>query len=233
MVDEKVMRLITKTLKLASNNPSAEEAQTALLKAQELMAKHGIEMSQIDIGGETQNPNKKAVSVYAGKRGKLAWWNVNLANIIAKNFRCYCVNNTRKGYNEETNGDCVKLVGLKEDVKLAKELYLYALDVVEYQSKAYIKEKSVSDRSVSNRIQNDYILGFLKGLEDKFKEQVDKNQWGLILVKDALVENLYSTLNVSKSKIKTISSFGDGEARSKGYQDGKSLGNGNQRALKG
>lgn len=72
-------------------------------------------------------------------------------------------------------------------------------------------------------IKNDYIKGFLNGLDAKFREQVDKNNWGLIVVTPKDVEEERERLKLRKASKANINSSGSQEAYVRGYQQGKSF----------
>lgn len=74
-------------------------------------------------------------------------------------------------------------------------------------------------------MKNDYINGFLTGLREKFKEQVQKEGWGLIIVKDTDVVEAYNELQKSftKGSSSTAKGSGDAHARMSGYKAGKSF----------
>ena len=62
---------------------------------------------------------------------------------------------------------------------------------------------------------------------------MDKNNWGLVLVKDALVEQLTQDIIDPKGKKtsgKKLKRSGDSGLYAKGYMDGKSLGD-NQKSI--
>lgn len=210
---EKLIRKIHKSLKLSSNNPNENEAQTALLKAQELMAKYNLSLSEIDM--QEEFGQRKEVDTNVVYTGKLKWWMRKLANIIGDNFRCYWFWSTVNRKHK------VQFLGLKEDVEIVKEVYNFAIDVIEYYSKMYILENMISGKEEIERTKNDYISGFLSGLREKFEEQVNKNDWGLILLKDALVEEKYSSMKFRNAKSSNSSFGGDLGARNEGYKRGR------------
>ena len=49
-----IISKIEKLLALAGNNPSEAEAQAALLKAQQLMAEHNLDMAQFEEAGKVK-----------------------------------------------------------------------------------------------------------------------------------------------------------------------------------
>lgn len=216
MIEEKVLKKIQKALALSKNNPSAEESQTALLKAQELMAKHNLSFGDVEIGNKSQN--KDVIKGFGTEFTKLQWWMKELAGIIGDNFRCYNYLNCRYGKRRIT------FMGLKEDVELCTEIYKFAVEAIKTHSKAFLKRYKVSgDRARTNAIKNDYIYGYLSGMREKFKEQVEKNDWGLVLVKDALVVQKYNEMNLEKSEASKIKTAGSNKAHEEGYKDGKNF----------
>ncbi|ACV63259.1 hypothetical protein Dtox_2450 [Desulfofarcimen acetoxidans DSM 771] len=214
MVTERVINKIKKVLVL-SNSPYPEEAKTAMLKAQELMLQHGLSMA--DVQFETKE-DKEVVDQSVYEVNRITWWKQSLSLIIGDNFRCYPY---IKRYSNVTK---VQFVGLQEDVELAKEVYLYAISVIEYLSVQYIKVHKEEIKINSRRVKNQYILGFLDGLVDRFKKQVESNEsFSLILVKDSLVEETYNKINLRKSKKSHITIEDNDHARITGYYDGNNF----------
>src|SRR3972149_1093942 len=171
---------IQKVLALANNNPSAEEGQTAMLLAQKLMMENNITISDISIG---EIKTKEVVDQAVEESKMSSWWHQNLAVIIAENFKCttYISRSHRVGITS------IKFVGLKNDVEMARQVYLYAVETVSYNSIKYVSSNKT--RISTRGMKNQYILGFLSGLRAKFAEQVKNNNWGLILVKDPAVQD--------------------------------------------
>lgn len=222
--NKSVKSKIVKLFALAGNNPSQEEAQAALLKAQELMAQHNLTMSDVQI---EEQPTKVIEHGQAMEGEKLGWWKRRLGSIVANNFRCFHY------YAWAGRGKhAVTFFGLKEDVEIAKEVFQYASIVIDYSANDFIKHWKKTflyekpSRDLTTRTKNDYIVGFLQGLNDKFKEQIDTNGWGLIIVKDALVTEGYEKFrkgNLKTAKASTVSTGGEAGARQRGYKDGRSF----------
>lgn len=211
---DKLLRKIKKSLALSQNNSNENEAQTALLKAQEMMAKYNLSLSEIDL---KEHDKMKESDIQVAYKGRGTFWVKSLARIIADNFRCYYFYSTlnRKTY--------IKFLGLKEDVEIAKEVYTFAVDVIDFYSKMYILDNMIEGKGEITKSKNSYIVGFLSGLKDKFKEQVNKNNWGLILVKDALVDQAYGNLKLVRGRSSNSITTGDSKARAEGYKQGKSF----------
>lgn len=222
-ISNRTLRLIKKSLALAGNNPNAEEAQTALLKAQELMAKHGLSMSDVPVDIEQQC--KKTTEIRIDYM-RLLWWHKRLAEIIANNFRCY------KYWFPNGRVAQMAFFGIESDVAIAKEVYLFAIQAIKFHANEYIKRNGITGRSTINVVKNDYIIGFLNGLDEKFKEQIDRNGWGLVIVKDTLVVQEYEKKNLNFVKAASFTIMGDMSARNAGYVEGKRFDHG-RTALEG
>lgn len=227
-VDEKVLHKVRALLNLARNggDPESNEAQTALLMAQRFMAENGI--NEMEVGNpaeETQH--KEVLDDYATEFEKLAWWKKSLGRIIAQNFRCYSYLNKRKGYTR------LAFMGLKQDAEIAIFAFSFATDYLRFGAdifmKAYRKEYVLSHGyrpgiSQQREVRNNYVEGWISGLEAQYAEQVSKEGWGLVLTKDALVTQTYKNMDLKRGK---SSQYSRGEcqagqvAYAKGYSDGK------------
>lgn len=219
-VDEKVLRKVRKALALAGNNPNESEAQAAMMMAQSLMAKYGIEMSEVENG---EQPNREITEDSVTELKQLLWWELNLAVTISNNFKCYA-HTTSYGRRK-----IMFFYGKKTDVTIAKEVYSYARVTLDHLSKNYMKFNSelfgCADKTEKQAIKNDYIAGFLQGLKDMFQEQVEREGWGLILVKDNEVVQAYENRSkgFGKGRKRTRSTANNSQAQQAGYQDGKSF----------
>jgi len=218
---ETILTKVKKLLALAENNTSADESQNSFLKAQMLLLKHGLTMN--DVAESDISNTKNVLNTSIDESSRMAWWKKSLANIISNNFRCKSFTSFR------TTNTRICIIGLEEDVNIATEIYNCAVRTIEHQSKMYVKLNKKNGKSAG--LKNDFIIGWLKGLEDKFKKQVESvKEYGLILVKDALV-----VAEVEKMKLRTgqrskITANRDENARSAGYRQGNSF-NGNSKMI--
>ncbi|MEK4062178.1 MULTISPECIES: DUF2786 domain-containing protein [unclassified Paenibacillus] len=211
---DSAIRKIQKALKLANGNSNADEAQAAILLAQRLMAKHGLTASDI---GSTEQKQPEALE---GKirRNRIEWWHRKLTLIVADNFRCYSF---------YANGSYVGFLGLPEDVEIAKEIYLFAENAIKHHSSEYLKSRRYyfGSRRQTNMLKNDYITGFLEGLREKFKEQIESECLSLVLVKHDAVVQYHEKANWKTGKPINVSALGDSAAHAQGYKDGRDFNN--------
>ena len=219
MTDKNILSKIEKLLALAGNNPSEAEAQVAMLKAQKLMAEHNLDMAQFQ---DKPQEGKEAVTEYF-KGYHNTGWAISLAWVICDNFRCNLLR--ARGYG-------LVFVGLKEDVAICKAVFTFAAQTLD-KNMGKLRRQYRKQGLPTDGISGDYAAGFIAGIKAKYKEQVEKNNWGLVLVKDALVEQKTKDIIDPKKKakaVKGLSRSGDAGLYTKGYMDGKNLG-ADQKAL--
>lgn len=211
---------IKKVLALANDNPSVEEGQTAMLLAQKMMAENSISMAEVNT---IKNYKKEVIDQVIEESSKSAWWHQSLSTIIADNFKCFVYTNRKHIFTDKKfeGVTSIKFVGLKDDVELAKEVYLYAIEIITYNYKNYVKQNS--DRLSKKGIKNSYIWGFLDGLRDKFAEQVKNNSWGLIIVKDPEVMNAFKNLRITIGGKRSVHMNASEQDKNNGYKDGKNF----------
>lgn len=214
-VPERVIERIQKALNLANGNDD-HEAQTSMLLAQKMMAKYGLEMEDVQTSNE-QPQGDDIMEMYASSAERLIWWKKALAQIVGDNFRCYTVLKGRAGKTR------VAFIGRKNDTKIAREVFIFAIEAVQACSLAYLRGQSVDGLSERSKIQNDYIRGFLAGLEIKFQEQVAQNGYEMVLVKDDGLVEYFDKKKLRTSARSEVSSAGDRGAYEQGIADGKNM----------
>jgi hypothetical protein len=212
MDKEKAIDLVQKVLAKANNNTNQHEAELAMLKAQELMVKYNLEMSEISDIKE----DKEVVKTDVTKEGKTLWWVKQLASVIGKNFRCEALLYTLDGKSK------MVFIGLKEDVAVAVKVFGFATDSMLMCSDRYIDILKVKNGTTDRYTEEkkNYIQGFIEGIKTKYAEQVKQNGWGLILVKDKMVTDYLGKLDVKKTSAKVNFNY-DATHFEKGFKDGK------------
>lgn len=198
-----------KKLLALSESSNEYEAKVAMLKAQELLAKHKLSLKEIE--------EHEDINVMEGKTNitfRQGKWKGKLADLIAENFGCYHYYRTNRTHT-------IIFMGKDEDVTVCKMVLEYAVDsinsVVNRLRYQYRKE-GYSTKG----LENDYALGFIEGLEYAFEEQKQENQeWGLVLARDKEVVEAYEKKEFIGS-INTNTNFqGFNEAYFKGVEDGE------------
>ena len=155
--EEKIIQTIRKLLELSKNNPSEEEAKSAALKAQELLAKYHIDMKEvesIDIDA-VESIDEVHVDLPAKR------WKYRLAKIVANNFRCkhfYIGRGTLVFY------------GHKTDAYVASETFKYLFNVGNRLAGREV-DRVFAKTGTSNNVYNSFVAGFCTGLEEALGEQ--------------------------------------------------------------
>ena len=191
-----IARKIKKLLSLAGNNPSEEEAQAALLKAQEMCLSAGLSMEEIKAEGQDSKPRKVTVDdvILDENSGQVTNWQIRLVGIVAKNFRCTHLIHTHFTGKTATRGKTCRtfrLIGEKMDVtacRLSLEFLFKAFGYLWQEYRGGIQTKSRSETMAKKEA---YSIGFADGLRKKFAKQV--KEMALIVVQDQAVGNYINT----------------------------------------
>lgn len=213
MAEKNIISKIERLLALAGNNPSEAEAHVAMLKAQKLMAEYNLDMAQFQ---DKPQEKKEAVTEYF-KGYHNTGWAISLAKVICDNFRCNIL---------RASGYGLVFVGLKEDVAICKAVFTFASNTLD-KNMMKLRRQYRKQGLPTDGISGDYAAGFIAGLKAKYKEQVEENNWGLVLVKDALVEQKTQDIINPKRKARSGNNLNrswDIGLYTKGYLDGKNLG---------
>lgn len=192
---------------LAGNTPSENEAISAALKAQELMAKYNIELADVQGGTKsetitTQTYTPKANQHYVRK------WRYTLSQIIAKNFCC-------KTYS--INRDAIAFYGYEKDAKIAVEVFKFLFETGnKLANRYYLKCKK--EGKETKGVLNTYLVGFCDGI----KEVLDKQCTALMIVVPKEVEEAYVEHSKGFRRVSnSLRTSSDGRAYAEGKEDGK------------
>ena len=177
----KIKDTIRKLLAL-SNSPNENEAQSALLKAQELLARHHLTMADVE-----DAPASSVEEMDGDKKAHRSPWKRALASLIAHNFRCELYYRGHDSYK-------AIFVGKEQDLAVCKEVYTAAIRFIDLYFAQYWNNEgkwnlngTMRPLSDSIREKSSYAFGFMSGLKARFqaqKVQAEKEGWGLVLVKD-------------------------------------------------
>ena len=215
MEEREVIVKIQKLLAL-SKSSNENEAQNAMLKAQKLLIKYKLSSQEVESYSK-ENVKLEDLKTEQKFRGKS--WKGNLARVIADNFRCFIYYNTG---NYKVHRVC--FYGKEEDVIIANIMFEYAVKWINLEGNKLVKKmKQDKRRKHFDGIKNDYALGFIFGLEERFKSQIKENkEWGLVLQKDQVVVDSYTKFASGFGRISVNEKF---NRHFKAYNQGKEDGN--------
>jgi len=215
MGEREVIIKIQKLLAL-SKSSNQNEAQNAMLKAQKLLIKYKLSLQEVERYSK-ENIKIKDFKTEQKFRGKS--WKSNLARVIADNFGCFLYYNTG---NYKVHRVC--FYGKQEDVIIANIMFEYAVKWINLEGNKLVKRmKQDKRRKHFDGIKNDYAIGFIYGLRERFEFQIKENkEWGLVIQKDKIVVDSYNKFSSEFGKISVNEKFNRHiKAYKKGKEDGK------------
>lgn len=157
MTKETIIDRIRKCLALATNNSNVAEAESAMLMAQRLMAKHGVGLEEV----QDEIPEDEKIVIEKETVGTGCAWKFTLAHIVADNFRCKTFS-----YGKST----VAFYGRDTDAKAAKEVFVFLFKL---GHKLALKARAdhKKDYGYADGIYNSFVVGFCTGIKTKLGEQ--------------------------------------------------------------
>lgn len=202
-----LFRKVQALLALAGNNPNENEAKAAALKAQELIAKYSLDMSQAS-GDKIEYTLVRAV--HSNNEG----YRKPLAVIIGTSFRCRAI----------LFGNIVHFFGRKQDAEACAEVFNY-LYRVSHNIGLRLEREARKTGENTHGVANSYWKGFMAGL----KISLDKQCKALaVVVPQDVNDEVSKRFNLQPG---TGGMRDTGHVRSafaKGYEDGRHANNRNQ-----
>lgn len=205
---EKIQKLLAK----AEGTNSEAEAQAFLMKAQELMAKHGISQSEVEI---KEDKEPEVVSEVVSNSRVTATRNLKLATLIANNFRCQAMIYKGGGSN-----NCIKFFGFEDDVRVATQTFK-AIHTFMERRRRQIYKAALKGGKNTKGLREAYTEGLIAGLKEGFQKNV--TELGLMVLTPEAVKEAVNKHSTGTTRIKSKSPV-DMETFTKGYKDGKGFG---------
>jgi hypothetical protein len=202
---EKFIDKVNKLLALGDNNPSEEEAKLAISRARELMAKYEIEETEL---GKTKS-DEAVMRVTPVINSSWVWI---MASLITKNMRCKCF--------YDGGGSKLAFIGIERDLEICIRTFNYVCAFIVREGKRIRKEYRAKGYSTKG-VYKSYIMGFHNGLDKMFKEQTDKEKWGLIMQTPAVVIVAMDSIPGLRSRRNSVPGVSDLSAFNRGIEDGK------------
>lgn len=159
MTREDVFKKVKDLLRLAENNDNLAEATLAFGKAQELLSKYNLSMSDIEHDLEA----KEAIEEQEGieSNGRMASWKKALASSIARANQCF-------SYTKMIDKSTIKVVGRPSDIQIVNYMYLVISREIERLCK--VNQPSNLNKSSGKIWSNSFKIGAVKAISDRFNE---------------------------------------------------------------
>lgn len=225
--DEQLKGKIRKVLALLEGAKTEGEAQAASLALQRLLARGGLTVEDVLEGATADEDDVVETDCEIGSSS--ANWKVDLACVIAKNYRCELYLKTRG--RKRT----VVFVGLEEDAAVATGCFYATGKAAQRCFRSYCKgfreQHPLVDTSRA-AFRNGYYLGFVRGLSNAYREQVSASgELAICLQTPAAVttrmDAMRSDLGPARRRRSVVyeGSYGAGQADGYGFGRGDRLEN--------
>lgn len=209
-----VIEKIKKLLRLGES-PNENEARAAIMKAQELAIKEGIEISSIS----TEEKPDIIEAAVADEKWDIAAQNIGC--IVIPEFRCTSYRTKR--WNETSRRYTIhdfRVIGYPQDVEIAKNVLAYTIAFYRHSwaecSKWYASRKGKATAAVRNA----HLFGFCQGLTDAFTK--NKMSYALVVTNDHAEAWLDAkSPNMPEATARKLKVEKDRDAIMHGYNDGK------------
>lgn len=211
-MESKIIEKVQKLLELAYDAPNDEEGQTALLMAQKLMVKHNLSMSDVT----TARKIDKIGETVGTWEYRLPWWQEKLAAILGENFRCQTV---RRRLRDDGITQII-FFGYQSDAELCTRVYEGAILYLKYRLKRLLPTVT---KSRWKDYKKSYLLGFLEGLDHRFRNQVQSSEEYALMVQvpEEVLEEQRQRMGDLKSRAINITIELDHEAYVTGLEHAK------------
>lgn len=162
----KIIDRIRKCLSLASNNNSPEEAAAAAAMAQELMFKHQIGESDLDLDDGKRVSEEVVDESILDDGAKRVAWKATLAFGIARAFGCTL-------YTDQSSGTGTKyqVVGLKSVVQTVGYMFLYLANEVEQLADAAWARETNKKFQSPRTWKNNFRMGAVNIISKRLQAQ--------------------------------------------------------------
>lgn len=197
---DKIIAKVAKLLELGdlSKNPSEAEAIAASMKAQELLAKYNLDITDVTGEEKTESVEQCIADVGTGKK-----WKYSLAEVVATSYCC-------KVYY--INSEQVIFFGKSSSALIARRVFVYLFEVGCRLANAYVKERRDAWEETKG-LYNSFCLGFVQGIDG----ELSRHCTALALVVPQEVNESFKAFSENFKTMKHNMSVNDGEA----YQQGK------------
>ncbi len=216
--EDKILKRIKKLLALAESS-NQHEAESAMLKAHNLIEKYNI-----DLMAERQKRNY--ISVFVGKPALRRRREEYMLDRLLQDFYfVYGIWVSSYVIEKERMGRVLEISGTPHNVKIASYVYDFVTHFIDAEWLRYNKEKKL------NRYRKtDFALGVLSGFRSKLKTQQAENhksrnasEKALVLAGDVQLNNYVDFKYPRRGSIRRGSAYQDENVLNDGVQIGKKM----------
>ena len=169
-IQEKIDKLLSVT---EENGATEQEAITAALKAQKLMTKLDIPLT--NNAGASSDPIGDPITQVAIPKQRN--WQLGLASVIAKNFRCYRYQEKRWDALKGRNVNHIVFYGHSQDAEAARIVFEHLCAAAKRLGNAYVRNRrkelvaQTGGKVSQSIIFNTWINAFIEGVRSELERQ--------------------------------------------------------------
>ena len=206
---EDAIETIKNLLETARRETTNEnEAASAALMAQRLMAKFDVDLA--DVEGEKLTEEIVEKTYTASDKHEMKKWKIGLSMIIAKNFRCEVY---------LTNGKDIVFYGYERDAEIALQTFTFLYEIGNKFAVRYYN-KCKKEGKQTRGVMNTYLSGFRSGIS----EELEKQCTALMIVTPKEVKESFTEMSAGwKHASARLSMASDNAAFESGKRDGKDI----------
>lgn len=171
-----------------SPTANVHEAENAMLLAQKLASKHGVDLADIQDGHLSTASRSKAKAkileaVAMDNGSDFSNWRMGLCVTVAENFRCRTL-----FYEGEEGGPFagmkqMTIIGTEQDLEIVGRVLMFAIDIALNNVARYIHSLALGfvPNSAMETVKRQWLEGYVVGIKAKFQHQ-SSNDPGVALM---------------------------------------------------
>lgn len=167
-MNDQIIKRIKKLLSLSQSH-NENEAQLALVKAQELMIKHHIEESQISFDEPPKIIHLTTEYYFTNYKN---FYLCDGINELSDLYLCKVV----FVRNKHSSNQYIRIIGNENDCRILQKVIGFIKSNVDGWTRQLKKDYLLDDNQMINNCKNDYGLGFCRGLKSLLEMQRDRIQ---------------------------------------------------------
>lgn len=167
-MNDQIIKRIKKLLSLSQSH-NENEAQLALVKAQELMIKHHINENQISFDEPPKIIHLTTEYYFTNYKN---FYLCDGINELSDLYLCKVV----FVRNKHSSKQYIKIIGNENDCRILQKVIGFIKSNVDGWTRNLKKEYLLDDNQMINNCKNDYGIGFCRGLKSLLEMQRDRIQ---------------------------------------------------------
>lgn len=167
-MNDQIIKRIKKLLSLSQSH-NENEAQLALVKAQELMIKHHIEESQISFDEPPKIIHLTTEYYFTNYKN---FYLCDGIDELSDLYLCKVV----FVRNKHSSKQYIRIIGNENDCRILQKVIGFIKSNVDGWTRQLKKDYLLDDNQMINNCKNDYGLGFCRGLKSLLEMQRDRIQ---------------------------------------------------------